>query len=116
MICSGTTFCRVYFFLRVALDGDLRNPAIHRQFEVHLEPGFSEALRGEVPFEEVIRPTSLGRLSVVPAGLCDPATIRQFEAVLAWALKVELPRGALLERIQQAGGVPELLSEFSRTA
>lgn len=58
------------------IDGDLRNPAIHRQFEVHLEPGFSEALRGEVPFEEVIRPTSLGRLSVVPAGLCDPATIQ----------------------------------------
>ena len=49
-------------------------------------------------------------------GVCDAATIRQFEAVLAWALKVELPRGALLERIEQAGGVPELLDEFARAA
>ncbi|MCL6741484.1 hypothetical protein LZ518_10105 [Sphingomonas sp. RB56-2] len=49
-------------------------------------------------------------------GVCDAATIRQFEAVLAWALKVELPRGALLERIQTAGGVPELLDEFSKAA
>ena len=48
--------------------------------------------------------------------VCDPATIRQFEAVLAWALKVELPRGALLERIESAGGVTELLDEFSRAA
>ena len=48
--------------------------------------------------------------------VCDAATIRQFESVLAWALKVELPRGALLERIEQAGGVAELLDEFSRAA
>ena len=48
--------------------------------------------------------------------VCDAATIRQFEAVLAWALKVELPRGALLERIEQAGGIPELLTEFSKAA
>ena len=48
--------------------------------------------------------------------VCDAATIRQFEAVLAWALKVELPRGALLERIETAGGVPELLNEFSKAA
>jgi hypothetical protein len=49
-------------------------------------------------------------------GICDAATIRQFEAVLAWALKVELPRGALLERIQGAGGIPQLLDEFAKAA
>lgn len=43
-------------------------------------------------------------------GLCDEPTIRQFEAVLAWALKQELPRGALIERIEQAGGLSELLN------
>ena len=48
--------------------------------------------------------------------VCDAATIRQFESVLAWALKVELPRGALLERIESAGGIPELLNEFSKAA
>jgi hypothetical protein len=42
-------------------------------------------------------------------GVCDPTTIGQFEAVLTWALKEELPRGALLERIQEAGGIAELL-------
>lgn len=42
-------------------------------------------------------------------GVCDAGTIKQFEAVLAWALKEELPRGALLERIEKAGGLTELL-------
>ena len=45
--------------------------------------------------------------------VCEAATIKQFEAVLAWALKEELPRGTLLERIDQAGGVSELLAEIS---
>lgn len=43
-------------------------------------------------------------------GMCDEATIRQLEAVLAWALKEELPRGSLLERIEAAGGVSEILN------
>ena len=47
-------------------------------------------------------------------GVCDPSTIAQFEAVLAWALKEELPRGALLDRIQEAGGIAELLGGVSR--
>ena len=42
-------------------------------------------------------------------GVCDAGTIQQFEAVLAWALKEELPRGALIERIASAGGISELL-------
>lgn len=49
-------------------------------------------------------------------GLVDAGTIAEFEAVLAWALKTELPRGALIKRIDQAGGVPELLSEVSKAA
>ena len=43
-------------------------------------------------------------------GMCDEATIKQLEAVLAWALKEELPRGSLLERIEAAGGVSEILN------
>ena len=43
-------------------------------------------------------------------GMCDEATIRQLEAVLAWALKEELPRGSLLEHIEAAGGVGEVLN------
>ena len=43
-------------------------------------------------------------------GMCDEGTIRQLEAVLAWALKEELPRGTLLEQIEAAGGVGEILN------
>jgi len=47
-------------------------------------------------------------------GVCDADTIGEFEAVLAWALRQELPRGALLEHIERAGGIGELLAEISR--
>jgi hypothetical protein len=42
-------------------------------------------------------------------GMCDEATIKQLEAVLAWAFEQELPRGTLAERIEQAGGVGYIL-------
>ena len=42
-------------------------------------------------------------------GLCDEATISQLEAVLAWALKNDLPRGSLAERIEAEGGLGPIL-------
>ena len=42
-------------------------------------------------------------------GLCDDATIKQLEAVLAWAFDQELPRGALAEKIEAAGGIARVL-------
>jgi capsular exopolysaccharide synthesis family protein len=53
------------------IDGDLRNPAAHEQFELPVEPGLAEALRGEVEFEDAIRPTPVSRLWLLPAGKCD---------------------------------------------
>jgi capsular exopolysaccharide synthesis family protein len=53
------------------IDGDVRKPAAHRQFELPAEPGFSEALRGEVEFDEAIRPTQVSRLWLLSAGKCD---------------------------------------------
>jgi len=44
------------------------------------------------------------------AGLCDDDTIGKLEAVLAWALKVDLPRGSLAERIQAEGGIGRILA------
>ena len=44
------------------------------------------------------------------AGLCDDETIGQLEAVLAWALKMDLPRGSLAERIQAEGGINQILA------
>lgn len=54
------------------IDGDLRKPAEHQVFNLPLEPGFSEVLRGEVEPGDAIKPTSLSRLWVMPAGQWDP--------------------------------------------
>lgn len=53
------------------IDGDLRNPAAHRVFDLPQDPGLSEVLRGEVAPEDAIRPAPVGRLSVLPAGQYD---------------------------------------------
>ena len=45
------------------------------------------------------------------AGLCDDHTIGQLEAVLAWALKLDLPRGTLASRIQEEGGIGRILAD-----
>ena len=45
------------------------------------------------------------------AGMCDEATIKQLEAVLAWAFDEELPRGTLAERIEAAGGIAPILQQ-----
>jgi hypothetical protein len=49
-------------------------------------------------------------------GMCDEATIKQLEAVLAWALKEELPRGSLAERLEAAGGVGGVLNGEAKAA
>ena len=49
-------------------------------------------------------------------GLCDDATIGQLEAVLAWALDNELPRGSLIERIEAAGGIAPILQGEAKAA
>jgi hypothetical protein len=43
-------------------------------------------------------------------GMCDDSMIGQLEAVLAWALKNDLPRGTLAEKIESAGGIAPLLN------
>lgn len=53
------------------IDCDLRNPGQHEQFDQPLEPGFCEWLRGEVELDEIIRPTLISRLWMVPAGKID---------------------------------------------
>ena len=42
-------------------------------------------------------------------GMCDDATIKQLEAVLAWAFDQELARGTLCEQIEAAGGIGPIL-------
>jgi hypothetical protein len=49
-------------------------------------------------------------------GMCDEATIGQLETVLAWALKNDLPRGSLAERIESEGGIGPILSGQAKAA
>ena len=49
-------------------------------------------------------------------GMCDDSMIGQLEAVLAWALKQDLPRGSLAEKIETAGGIGPLLSGQAEAA
>jgi capsular exopolysaccharide synthesis family protein len=58
------------------VDGDLRNPAAHHLFDLPLEPGLSEVLRGEVTLADAIRPTPLSRLWLMPAGNCDSHAVQ----------------------------------------
>jgi hypothetical protein len=50
------------------------------------------------------------------AGMCDDATIKQLEAVLAWAFDQELPRGALAQEIETAGGIAGVLNGEKKAA
>ncbi|MBA3511852.1 hypothetical protein [Sphingomonas sp.] len=47
-------------------------------------------------------------------GLCDDQTIAELEAVMAWALRMNLPRGSLAERIQAEGGIAAILTGQAR--
>ena len=40
-----------------------------------------------------------------------PELFKQLEAVLGWALKHDLPRGTLSERIQAEGGIGAILGQ-----
>jgi capsular exopolysaccharide synthesis family protein len=53
------------------VDGDLRKPAAHQLFDLPGEPGLSEVLRGEAELSDVVKPTAVSRLSLIPAGQYD---------------------------------------------
>src|SRR5262249_10145746 len=58
------------------LDGDLIRPGCHRMFDVTLEPGLSELLRGQAKPSEVTRSTSAANLWMIPAGRADRGVIQ----------------------------------------
>jgi capsular exopolysaccharide synthesis family protein len=58
------------------LDCDLRNPAAHKLFDLPVGPGFSEVLRGEASLSDVIQPTTINGLWMIPAGQCDERSIQ----------------------------------------
>jgi len=50
------------------IDGDLRRGALRETFDIHSKIGFSEILKQEVNWREVVVPTSLPSLFVLPRG------------------------------------------------
>ena len=52
----------------VLIDTDLRRPAMDRIFNLSATPGISAYLRGKASLEEIIYPTSIPSLSIIPAG------------------------------------------------
>jgi len=59
--------------LRVLLvDGDLRNPSLHRTLEVENSTGLSNYLTGGLPLARVVQPTSMPCLSFIPCGPLPP--------------------------------------------
>lgn len=60
------------------VDCDLRQPAAHQLFEQTLQPGFSEAVLGEVPLADAVRQTTLDpNLALLPAGHWDREVLQE---------------------------------------
>jgi capsular exopolysaccharide synthesis family protein len=56
----------------VLVDADLRRPNVHTLLDLPQEPGLSELAAGRLRPSEVVRPTSVPGLWVVPAGAIPP--------------------------------------------
>jgi polysaccharide biosynthesis transport protein len=56
----------------LAVDADLRRPTLHRHFGLGHTPGLSDAVVGRSKLAEVIRPTPVSGLSVIPCGYIPP--------------------------------------------
>lgn len=59
------------------VDSDLRRPAIHKYLGLTPEKGLVHCLRDELPIEEVLIKTGLGKLVILPAGdaISDPVDL-----------------------------------------
>ncbi len=74
------------------IDGDVRRPVQHGVFEVPLAPGFTEALRGDLPPTEAVRPTRIENLHIMPAGTSGSSPSRYFGGHQVRALVQDLHR------------------------
>jgi capsular exopolysaccharide synthesis family protein len=57
----------------VLIDCDLRKPRQHRIFQVDNQPGLSKYLTGGADLEEILHPTAISDLVVIPAGARPPS-------------------------------------------
>lgn len=54
------------------IDGDMRNPSLHRSYDLPRDVGLSDLLTGHAELESVIRKTNLPGLSLITAGRIPP--------------------------------------------
>jgi capsular exopolysaccharide synthesis family protein len=72
------------------VDCDLRRPTVHRLFDVPLEPGFSEVLRGDATPEAATLTSTASGLALMPAGRCDPRSLEALSQNQAAAIFSQL--------------------------
>lgn len=76
----------------VLLDCDLRKPSLHPIFQEPLTPGLSSYLTGSAAKEEIIRPTLVPNLALIPAGPVPPNPVELLTSGLFLELLAELRR------------------------
>jgi succinoglycan biosynthesis transport protein ExoP len=74
----------------VLIDADLRKPSVHPVFQESLTPGLSSYLTGIAAKEDVVRPTFVPNLSIVPAGPVPPNPIELLTSQLFLKFLTEL--------------------------
>ncbi len=57
------------------LDCDLRNPSMHKLFDIPIAPGCSEILLQEIDIADAVQSTSVPNLWIIPAGQCNHRVI-----------------------------------------
>ncbi len=69
-ICSlmGLVASRIFRKRTLLIDADMRRPTLHHLLEVPQRPGLFDLLQGEADLGQVLRPTPMPTLSVIPAG------------------------------------------------
>ncbi|MEE9199793.1 MAG: polysaccharide biosynthesis tyrosine autokinase [Dehalococcoidia bacterium] len=56
----------------ILVDSDLRRPALHRMFDIENQKGLTNLLLGNATLEEVMAPTAVDGLQVIPSGPLPP--------------------------------------------
>ncbi len=62
------------------IDGDLREPSLHKLFGMPVEDGLSELLRAEIEVADALRPTSTEGLWLLTAGQCNMDAVHALAA------------------------------------
>ncbi len=57
------------------IDGDLRQPSVHKMFDMPLTPGLCEVLRSEAEVARVVQPAEVEGMWLLMAGQCDHRSI-----------------------------------------